>query len=56
MKNTFSSLNGQVHALKRHVAGIGEHLAALLALVTLAVSAFAEFTAVDPAVAQSAIA
>ena len=53
MKNTFSRLNGQVHAIQRHVAGIREYFAAWLALVALAVSAFAKFTAVHPAVVAS---
>jgi len=40
-----ASSTGQVHAVQRVVAGIGENFAALLALVALAGSAFTEFAA-----------
>ena len=45
LENHLRFLDGQVHAVKGVIACIGEHLAALRALVALAVLALPEFTA-----------
>ncbi len=49
-QNHLGFLNGQVHAVKRLIAGVGEHLAALDALIALAIFPFTELAAVDPAI------
>lgn len=45
LKDLLSGRDWQVHAVKRHVAGVGEDLPALSALMALTIFALAEFVA-----------
>jgi len=52
LENHVGLLDGQIHSIQAVIAGVREHLAALLALVALAVLAFTKLPAFSTAVVK----